>query len=328
MLRACSLLFVVALTAAAQDPYPACFKTPDAYAAYETLLTNAVDAKALKKYHYHLASRPHPAGSEGDAHVISVLAGHFRKMGLEVEQQELHLYLAHPISAVLEVTTPAGTVALDVREKPVDRYSGSPDASFGWNAFSGNGDVTAGVVYANYGRKEDYERLKKLGIDIKGKVVIARYGGNFRGYKAKFAEADGAAALVIYTDPADSGWGKGVPYPEGGYANGTYIQRGSILTLDYRGDPLTPGEAATGHATRKDPKKVAFPKIPVQPIGWDAAAKILEAHARRVGAERLAGRPADALSPDGRRRPDRAREGAADSQTHEDVQRDRDTPRQ
>lgn len=282
MLRACPLLALLALLAAAQEqpkppPHPLRYwKTPnrEAHAAYEKTLVDTVDAKALRSYHDLLASRPHPAGSEGDLHVASVIAGHFQKMGLVVEQQELHLYLAKPIDAVVEVIAPKH-VPLSVREAPVDKYTADARASFGWNAFSGSGDVTANVVYANYGRKEDYARLRELGISIKGKIVIARYGGNFRGYKCKFAEADGAVGLIIYTDPKDSGWGKGLPYPEGGYANGTHIQRGSILTLDYRGDPLTPGTPATKDAKRLDPKDVAFPKIPCQPIGWDAAKQIL-----------------------------------------------------
>ncbi len=105
-------------------------------------------------------------------------------------------------------------------------------------------DVTAEVVYANYGRKEDFETLKAYGIDIKGKIVLARYGGNFRGYKAKFAEAYGAAGLIIYTDPKDSGYAKGLVYPEGPYYNKSTIQRGSLLTTDFTGDPLTPFEPA------------------------------------------------------------------------------------
>ena len=103
----------------------------------------------------------------------------------------------------------------DVLEE--DPYSLDKDLWKGWNAYSGSGEVTAEVIYANYGRKEDFEKLQDMGIDISGKVVIARYGGNFRGYKAKFAEAAGAAGLIIYTDPIDSGYFKGLGYPEGPY---------------------------------------------------------------------------------------------------------------
>jgi N-acetylated-alpha-linked acidic dipeptidase len=169
------------------------------------------------------------------------------------------------------------SVPLPLREDPVagDPYSRHPGLSFGWNAYSGSGEVTEGVVYANYGRKEDFERLAALGVDVRGKIVLARYGGNFRGYKAKFAEAAGAAGLVVYTDPRDSGYFRGLMYPEGGWANPSYIQRGSILTLPWRGDPLTPFAPATRDAKRLDPEEVPLPRIPVQPVGWRAAKEIL-----------------------------------------------------
>jgi len=104
--------------------------------------------------------------------------------------------------------------------------------------------VTDEVVYANFARKEDFEKLQAMGISVKGKIVIARYGGNFRGYKAKYAEAAGAAALIIFTDPGDSGYAKGLVYPEGPFYSESSIQRGSLLTLDWTGDPLTPFEPA------------------------------------------------------------------------------------
>jgi N-acetylated-alpha-linked acidic dipeptidase len=156
-----------------------------------------------------------------------------------------------------------------------DPYSQHPGLTYGWNAYSGSGDVTAEVVYANYGRKEDFERLRELGVEVNGKIVIARYGGNFRGYKVKFAQQAGAAGLIIYTDPDDSGYRKGLLYPEGGWANDTCIQRGSINTLPYIGDPLTPYVEATRDAERQDPATLDLPRIPVQPIGWQAAAEIM-----------------------------------------------------
>ena len=113
-------------------------------------------------------------------------------------------------------------------------------------------------------------------IDIKGKIVIARYGGNFRGYKAKFAEANGAAGLIIYTDPKDSGYTKGLVYPEGPYYNSSTIQRGSLLTTDFTGDPLTPFEPALPLDGKKkikrlDPKDAQLHTIPVTPISYGEA---------------------------------------------------------
>ena len=248
----------------------------EAQQAYEVGLNVVPTATSVRAYHEMIAQEPHPAGSEADLRAADRLAAEFEKLGLEVEKQELWLYLATPVEAAVEIVTPSPD-RLRIKEKILaeDRYSGHPDLSFGWNAFSGNGDVTGEVVYANYGTKEDFEHLKTLGIEVKGKIVIARYGGNFRGYKAKFAEEAGAVGLIIYTDPANSGYVRGLMYPEGGYANETSIQRGSIETLPYAGDPLTPGVAATKDAKRKDPSDVSLPTIPVQPIGWEAAGRIM-----------------------------------------------------
>lgn len=248
-------------------------------AVVEFLLEGPEPAR-FAEYHETLASTPHDAGTPGDAAVVDSLANWFESFGLEVEKQELHLYLATPVSAAVSIIDPAGgePIALPVREKPVDGdpYSAADDLRPGWNAYAGSGTVEAGVVYANYGRLEDFEQLESLGVDVTGKIVLARYGGNYRGYKAKYAEAAGAAGLIIYTDPADSGWARGLPWPEGGYANETHIQRGSIKTLDYHGDPLTPFIEATQDAERLDPADVGLPTIPVQPVPWSAAEQILK----------------------------------------------------
>jgi N-acetylated-alpha-linked acidic dipeptidase len=270
-----ALLCLVSL-AAADDPLR--YWLPGNRKAQQELekrLVGTVDAQKLRGHHDLVASRPHRAGSPGDLEVAAGIVKLFGELGLEVEKQELWCYLATPVLGEVEIVAP-DRIKLPVKEKAIDAFSGHAEGSIGWNAFSGSGEATAEVVYANYGRKEDYEKLDELGVALKGKLVIARYGGNFRGYKAKFAEARGAAGLIIYTDPIDSGYFKGLLYPEGGYANEHYIQRGSILTLPYRGDPLTPFEPATFQAKRVDPETVAFPKILVQPIGWGAAWEILK----------------------------------------------------
>lgn len=246
----------------------------EAYAAYETRLNAIPDPKRLWDWHDALASRPHIAGMEGDRETIETLATAFDEMGLEVEVHRFWAYLSRPIAAEVEVV---GGGLLPLGETPLaeDPDTAKDPIGFGWNAYSGSGEATGEVVYANYGRKEDFERLAALGVDCAGKVVIARYGGNYRGFKAKFAEAAGAAALLIYSDPADDGYVKGLMYPEGGYLNDSCIQRGSIVTLASPGDPLTPGVEATRDAPRLDPDTVALPRIPVQPIGWGAAHTIM-----------------------------------------------------
>lgn len=243
-------------------------------------LVDAVDAGALARWHELVASVPHPAGSDGDALVIARLAEAFAGVGLEVQVHPFVAYLSEPVSASLAVVSPVEeSLPLDEAALPGSPYSAADDLvdplRRGWNAYSGSGDVTGEVVYANYGRREDFELLRERGVDCAGKIVVARYGGNFRGYKAKYAEEAGAAGLVIYTDPRDSGFGKGLETPEGGWANCDQIQRGSLLTLPWIGDPLTPGVAATADAERLEPDDVALPRIPVQPVGWFAASQIL-----------------------------------------------------
>ncbi|GIK18341.1 MAG: M20/M25/M40 family metallo-hydrolase [Leptolyngbya sp. PLA2] len=246
----------------------------DGFAAYEARLNAIPDAERLWAWHDLLASRPHVAGMEGDRETIDTLAAAFADMGLEVEVHRFWAYLSRPIAAEVEVIG-GGLLPLGETPLPEDPDTAADPVGFGWNAYSGSGEATGGVVYANYGRREDFERLAALGVDCAGKVVIARYGGNYRGFKAKFAEEAGAAALLIYSDPADDGYVKGLMYPEGGYLNDSCIQRGSIVTLASPGDPLTPGVEATRDAPRLDPDAVALPRIPVQPIGWGAAHTIM-----------------------------------------------------
>ncbi len=248
----------------------------EAYAAYERDLNGVPTAASLLGTHQALASEPHVAGSDGDARQIERLAAMFRELGLETTIHEFWAYLPSPEAAELEIVAP-DRVTLGLRERalPEDRFSANPEIGFAWNGYSGSGEVTARVVYANYGTKADFERLRELGVDCAGAIVIARYGENYRGYKAKFAQAAGAAGLIIYTDPGDSGYMKGIPYPEGGFANECCVQRGSILTLDQPGDPLTPGIEATRDAPRVDPAALALPAIPVQPVGYDAAREIM-----------------------------------------------------
>jgi len=250
----------------------------EAQAEYEAALNASVDPARLRAWHELLAEHPHIAGTPGDLKQIEKIARAFGEMGLEVETHWFVAYLAHPVSAEVEIVAPeASRKQLPVTEPRLkdDRFSAHVDLTIGWNAYSGSGEAVGEVVYANYGRKEDFEALKELGIDLTGKIVIARYGGNFRGFKAKFAEQAGAAALIIYTEPADSGYLKGLMYPEGGWANPHQIQRGSVNVLEAVGDPLTPGWEATEDCERLDPEKAGLPKIPVQPIGWAAAQEIM-----------------------------------------------------
>ena len=249
-----------------------------------------VSRTELAAMHTLLAVEPHVAGSVGDAREIERIAKAFVDYGLVVEIDRLELLLPRPKESVLEIVDaefPAsadGTIAprrgvlpLAITEPnlAIDPQTAHPDLNVGWNAWSGSGDVEAAVVYVNYGTREDFAQLASLGVDTKGKIALARYGGNFRGYKAKFAHDAGFAALVIFTDPADTGSGQGGVWPEsGGWANDTCIQRGSLLTLPYPGDPGTPGRKSVAGIVRA-PTEELLPKIPVQPIGYAAAREIL-----------------------------------------------------
>ena len=241
-----------------------------------------IDKTSFKKHLKKLTERPHVVGSEGNQEVIRYIGEVMQLAGMKVTNYPYDVYLPkNPGTSLIEIVTPNRDV-LNQKEDIIenDPYTKDPELWKGWNAFSGSGDVTAEVVYANYGRKEDFETLKSLGIDVSGKIVIARYGGNFRGYKAKFAEANGASGLIIYTDPQDSGFTKGLVYPNGPYYNSSTIQRGSLLTTDFTGDPLTPFEPALPldgkeKIERIDPKNAQLHSIPVSPIGYGEAEKIL-----------------------------------------------------
>ncbi|MBX3375714.1 MAG: M28 family peptidase [Phycisphaeraceae bacterium] len=275
----------LAVSALAQPSFPSSAypdQLTNAYIRYEAQLQAVPTRDSLLAWHQLLGSEPHIAGTPGDLRTIERLSKAFADMGLDVQRHEFWALLAMPISASIQVVSP-DRIDLAVKEDmlPEDEFSGHPDQMIGWNAYSGSGDVTANVVYANYGSKADFQRLAELGVDCTGKIVVCRYGGNYRGYKAKFAEEAGAAGVIIYSDPADSGFVKGPAYPEGGYANSTCIERGSLSTLGYNGDPLTPGWEATKDAPRLDVNDVALPRIPVQPVGWAAAEQVL----KRMGGE-------------------------------------------
>ena len=250
--------------------------------ATEEVFTSLIDDTRFKIHLKELTKKPHVAGSKANNDVIDYIAKSMNNAGLAVKKYPYDIYMSKaPGESYLEIVQPKRQ-PLSMKEDIVegDPFSEDEDLWKGWNAYSGSGEVTAEVVYANYGRKEDFEKLKEMGVDVRGKIVIARYGGNFRGYKAKFAEAAGAAGLIIYTDPIDSGYFKGLVYPEGPYYSESTIQRGSLLTEDFTGDPLTPYEPALPldgdiKVKRKKPADAQLHSIPVTPIGYGAAKEIL-----------------------------------------------------
>ncbi len=248
----------------------------------EELFLKLPESENFKNHLRELTKESHPAGTPANFRVADYMARVMAQAGMTVERPPYDIYLpTGPGEVQLEIVTPI-RMPLNIKEYILeeDPFSADPNTNHGWNSYSGSGEATAEIIYANYGTKEDFEQLAEMGISVQGKIVIARYGGNFRGYKAKYAEAAGAAGLIIYTDPEDSGYMRGLPYPEGKMFNESTIQRGSVLTLDYTGDPLTPFEPAlpldgSQKVDRLDPDEVAFHTIPVTPIGYGAAKEIL-----------------------------------------------------
>lgn len=257
---------------------------PDAQSeqeAIEKLFLELPKSDRFREHLQELTKAPHRAGTPENKAVADYMQQVMADAGLESRQYPYDIYLpTGPGEIAIELVTPI-RLPLNNQEYILEEDPFSQqDVGPGWNSYSGSGDVTAEVVYANYGTKEDFEKLAELGIAVEGKIVLARYGGNFRGYKAKFAEVAGAAGLIIYTDPEDSGYMRGLSYPEGTYFSESTIQRGSVLTLDYSGDPLTPFEPALPldgdvKIERLDPEEVAFHTIPVTPLPYGSAKEIL-----------------------------------------------------
>ncbi len=279
-------LFIVALNASGQEAPYAGFApaTAEAQRACEAQLADRVKPETFRSHLERLTRDPHPAGTPANARVRAYIDSVMTAAGLSTTSYPYDLYMPSPASAhdteVALVTPTRQPLNRQENILDADRFSEHPDLRPGWNAYSGSGDVTREVVYANYGRKSDFETLDSLGVQLEGKIVIARYGGNFRGFKAKYAEEYGAAGLLMYTDPADGGYTEGLPYPEGRYLPESLIQRGSVLT-PLGGDPLTPDDPSLpvgGNAdvNRLDPSEADLPEIPVAPLPYGSARKILK----------------------------------------------------
>jgi N-acetylated-alpha-linked acidic dipeptidase len=255
----------------------------DAQTECEAQLLDLPAPETFRTHLETLTQTPHPSGTPANERVGDYIASAMQEAGLTVERYPYDLYMPQPASAHdtrVELVTPL-RMPLNRQEYilEVDRFTADPALGPGWNAYSGSGDVTGEVIYANYGRKEDFEQLAAMGVEFDGKIVIARYGGNFRGYKAKYAEEYGAAGLIMYSDPANGGYMNGLPYPEGRYISESTIQRGSVLT-PLGGDPLTPNGPSLptdsdADVERLDPDEADLPRIPVTPLPHASALEIL-----------------------------------------------------
>jgi N-acetylated-alpha-linked acidic dipeptidase len=226
----------------------------------------------------HLTSEPHMAGTEGSHRVAEWLRDQYRSYGFDAEIVTYSAYLGMPREISLELITPERKkLATPEQAYDVDKDTSNPNAVGAFNAFSASGDITAPVVYVNYGTQEDYRALAAIGISVEGKIALARYGRCYRGIKTKLAEEHKALGLIIYSDPEDDGYAQGDIFPKGPWRPMSGIQRGSVeYTEIYPGDPLTSGVAATRGAKRITPADAAnLSHIPTMPINAQDAAVIL-----------------------------------------------------
>jgi N-acetylated-alpha-linked acidic dipeptidase len=227
-----------------------------------------------------LSAEPHHIGSPADKSNAEYILSLFISWGWDAKIETFYVLFPTPETRILEMTSP--TTYKAVLKEPAlkeDATSGQSGQLPTYNAYSADGDITSELVFVNYGLPDDYEILDRMGIDVKGKIVIAKYGRSWRGIKPKVAQEHGAIGCIIYSDPADDGYFQGDVYPKGAFRNEYGVQRGSVIDMSaYPGDPLTPGTGATKDANRLDRSQAAsLLKIPVLPISYHDAAPLLEA---------------------------------------------------
>jgi N-acetylated-alpha-linked acidic dipeptidase len=226
-----------------------------------------------------LSARPHHLGSPYGKENAEFIAALLRSWGYETQIESFDVLFPTPKTRLVEMTAPEKfTLKLQEPALKEDSTTGQHDEQLPtYNAYSTDGDVTGALVYVNYGRPVDYEELDKRGVDVKGKIVISRYGGSWRGIKPKLAAERGAVGCIIYSDPKDDGFYQGDVYPKGPWRNHHGVQRGSVMDMPvHPGDPLTKGIGATKAAKRIDRKDVTtITKIPVLPISYSDAEPLL-----------------------------------------------------
>ena len=236
------------------------------------------DPARLREYMKAMTAEPHVAGRPGSRVVAEYALAKFKEFGLPATIEEYEAYMPWPIERRLEMVSPTGR-AMQIQEPPVpqDPDSLDNDQTPAYNAYSADGDVTGEVVYVNYGMPADYLELDKLGLSVKGKIVLARYGAGWRGIKPKVAYEHGAIGCLIYSDPKDDGFFQGEVYPDGPYRPEFGVQRGSVMDMPvHTGDPLTPGWGSEPGGRKLAPSDAkTILKIPVMPIAWGDALPIL-----------------------------------------------------
>ena len=251
------------------------------------------DPKILRDTMQRLSARPHHVGSPYDKQNAEWILSQFKSWGLDAQIETFDVLFPTPRERVVELVEPSRYMA-KLQEPPVPQDPTSNQQSEQlptYNAYSIDGDVTAPLVYVNYGIPKDYEDLDRLGVSVKGAIVIARYGNSWRGIKPKVAAEHGAVGCIIYSDPRDDGYFEDDVFPNGPMRNENGVQRGSVLDAPvYPGDPLTPGVGAKGDVKRLAIKDAAtITKIPVLPISYGDAKPLLAALKGPMGPQSFRG---------------------------------------
>ena len=278
-------------------PAPALLGFPGERTAQQRALEKRFDAllrrENLRDWMQRMTARPHHVGSPFGKENAEFMAGQLRSWGYQTEIEEFQVLFPTPRTRLLEMTRPTRFKARLAEPKLAqDTTSGiRKDLLPNYNAYSVDGDVTGEVVYVNYGIPKDYETLAERGVSVKGKIVLARYGGSWRGIKPKVAAEQGAIGCLIYSDPKEDGYYQGDVYPKGSYRGEHGAQRGSVADMPlFPGDPLTPGVGSTKDARRLSLKEApTLTRIPVMPISYADALPLLRSLAGPVAPEEWRG---------------------------------------
>jgi N-acetylated-alpha-linked acidic dipeptidase len=268
----------VAAAAGAQEPISGFTeRSAQLQRAYEERFQHGVSADMIGRTSRALSRNPQLIATPGVRRSFEYSVQLLRSYGLDVSSSTYGVYASRPRDIRVTMTAPA-TRRLGNKEQPFPWHQSFDDVVVGYNAYSPPGSVSGEVVYANYGLPRDYAELERLGVDVRGKIVLVRYGQSFRGVKAQQAENRGAVGLLIYSDPEDDGFGRGPVYPEGPWRPADSIQRGSIQYIfNYPGDPLTPGAPSVPGTQRLAPADAGnLPRIPTTPISYGDAQPLLE----------------------------------------------------
>lgn len=245
---------------------------------WETKFRSLPSPEKQKEYMRRLTAHPHHVGSPYDKENAEWILAQFKEWGLDAHIETFEVLFPTPKEERLEMIEPRNFVA-KLAEPPIavdPTSSQSGEQLPAYNAYSIDGEVTAPLVYVNYGMPDDYEELARYGVSVKGAIVITRYGHGWRGVKPKVAAEHGALGCIIYSDPSDDGYTGGDVFPRGPWRPPAGIQRGSVMDTQYPGDPLTPGVASTASAKRLSLQEAAtITKIPVLPISYADAQPLL-----------------------------------------------------